>query len=239
MWMMLPCHRMPCVFVVNTNLNSSCDLSLNKIRTLYIDRCIYKYITGFILYNWERVESASPLFLWSEVDCIASLSEYLSLNRIRTFELGMCGECPPHSHSTDGTVSCACEAGYTGLGTRTAPCVHCPAGTFKNSTGSSACVDCAADTFSQATGATTATTCVPCGDGSGCGHGSSSGSGSGSGVNTFAGSGATWGNVVGYGVATISRLHKMVSFAEYSLFCKALLQKRPIILRSLLIVATP
>jgi len=28
-------------------------------------------------------------------------------------------------------------------------------------------------------------------------------------------------------------------FAEYSLFCRALLQKRPIILRSLLIVATP
>jgi len=30
-----------------------------------------------------------------------------------------------------------------------------------------------------------------------------------------------------------------VSFAEYSLFYRALLQKRPIILRSLLIVATP
>jgi len=30
-----------------------------------------------------------------------------------------------------------------------------------------------------------------------------------------------------------------VSFAEYSLFCRALLQKRPIIWRSLLIVATP
>jgi len=30
-----------------------------------------------------------------------------------------------------------------------------------------------------------------------------------------------------------------VSFAEYSLFHRALLQKRPIILRSLLIVATP
>ena len=33
------------------------------------------------------------------------------------------------------------------------------------------------------------------------------------------------------------KLH--VSFAEYSLFCRALLQKRPIILRSLLIEATP
>ena len=33
------------------------------------------------------------------------------------------------------------------------------------------------------------------------------------------------------------KLH--VSFAEYRLFYKALLQKRPVILRSLLIVATP
>ena len=39
-------------------------------------------------------------------------------------------------------------------------------------------------------------------------------------------------NVFGYGVAT-SQLH--VSFAEYSLFYRALLQKRPIILRSLLV----
>ena len=31
----------------------------------------------------------------------------------------------------------------------------------------------------------------------------------------------------------------IVSFAEYSLFYRALLQKRPVILRSLLIVATP
>ena len=43
-----------------------------------------------------------------------------------------------------------------------------------------------------------------------------------------------------YGVATISRLLKiMVSFAEHSFFYRALLQNRPIILRSLLIVATP
>jgi len=42
-----------------------------------------------------------------------------------------------------------------------------------------------------------------------------------------------------YGVATISRLKLQVYFAEYSLFYRALLQKRPIILRSLLIVATP
>jgi len=42
------------------------------------------------------------------------------------------------------------------------------------------------------------------------------------------------------GVATISRLLKVqVSFAEYRLFYRALLQKRPIFLRSLLIVATP
>ena len=34
-------------------------------------------------------------------------------------------------------------------------------------------------------------------------------------------------------------LKSQVSFAEYPLFCRALLQKRPIILRSLLIVATP
>jgi len=41
-------------------------------------------------------------------------------------------------------------------------------------------------------------------------------------------------------VATISRLLKItVSFAEYSLFYRVLLQKRPIILRSLLIEATP
>ena len=41
-----------------------------------------------------------------------------------------------------------------------------------------------------------------------------------------------------YRVATISRLFKSyVSFAEYRLFYRALLQKRPIIVRSLLIVA--
>ena len=45
---------------------------------------------------------------------------------------------------------------------------------------------------------------------------------------------------VTYEVATISRLLKiMVSFAESRLFLRALLQKRPIILRSLLIVAAP
>jgi len=43
-----------------------------------------------------------------------------------------------------------------------------------------------------------------------------------------------------YGVATISRLLKMIGlFAEYSLFYRALLQKRPIILRGLIIVANP
>ena len=42
-----------------------------------------------------------------------------------------------------------------------------------------------------------------------------------------------------YGVATIGRLLKNYRFfAEYCLFYRALLQKRPIILRSLLIVAT-
>jgi len=41
-----------------------------------------------------------------------------------------------------------------------------------------------------------------------------------------------------YRVATISRLFKSyVSFAEYRLFYRALLQKRPIIVRSLRIVA--
>jgi len=43
-----------------------------------------------------------------------------------------------------------------------------------------------------------------------------------------------------YGVATISRLLKIIGlFAESSLFYRALLQKRPIIYRSLLNVATP
>jgi len=43
-----------------------------------------------------------------------------------------------------------------------------------------------------------------------------------------------------YGVATISCSLKLYfSFVEYSLFHRALLQKRPIILRSMLIVATP
>ena len=37
----------------------------------------------------------------------------------------------------------------------------------------------------------------------------------------------------------IGSLKLKVSFTEYSLFDRALLQKRPIILRSLLIVATP
>ena len=45
-----------------------------------------------------------------------------------------------------------------------------------------------------------------------------------------------------YWVATISRLLKITGLfilAEYRLFYRNLLQKRPIILRSLLIVATP
>jgi len=37
----------------------------------------------------------------------------------------------------------------------------------------------------------------------------------------------------------VGSLKLQVSFAEYSLFYRALLQKRPILLRSLLIVATP
>jgi len=37
----------------------------------------------------------------------------------------------------------------------------------------------------------------------------------------------------------VGSLKLYVSFAEYRLFYRALLQKRPIILRSLLIVATP
>ena len=37
----------------------------------------------------------------------------------------------------------------------------------------------------------------------------------------------------------VGSLKLQLSFAEYSLFYKALLQKRPIILRSLLIEATP
>jgi len=37
----------------------------------------------------------------------------------------------------------------------------------------------------------------------------------------------------------VGSLKLQVSFAEYSLFYRALLQKRPIMLRSLLIVATP
>ena len=37
----------------------------------------------------------------------------------------------------------------------------------------------------------------------------------------------------------VGSLKLQVSFAEYSLFYRALLQKRPIIIRSLLIVATP
>ena len=43
-----------------------------------------------------------------------------------------------------------------------------------------------------------------------------------------------------YGVATISRLLKIIGlFGRHSLFYRALLQKRPILLRSLLIIATP
>ena len=43
-----------------------------------------------------------------------------------------------------------------------------------------------------------------------------------------------------YGVATISRLLKIyVSLKNMDLLHRALLQKRPIILRSLLMVATP
>jgi len=45
-------------------------------------------------------------------------------------------------------------------------------------------------------------------------------------------------HIVLYGVATISRLLKIIGFG-ISWFYRALLQKRPTILRSLLIVATP
>ena len=37
----------------------------------------------------------------------------------------------------------------------------------------------------------------------------------------------------------VGSLKLQISCAEYRLFCRALLQKRPIMLRSLLIVATP
>ena len=59
------------------------------------------------------------------------------------------------------------------------------------------------------------------------------------GVATISGYGVA--AIGGYGVATISRLLKMIglSFAEYSFFYWARLQKKPIILRSLLIVASP
>jgi len=50
----------------------------------------------------------------------------------------------------------------------------------------------------------------------------------------------SFGMKIAYGVATIGRLLKMIGlFVEYHLFSRALLQERPIILRSLLIVATP
>ena len=43
-----------------------------------------------------------------------------------------------------------------------------------------------------------------------------------------------------YGVATVIRIDKIqVSFAEYRLFYRSLLQKRPIILSILLTVASP
>jgi len=38
---------------------------------------------------------------------------------------------------------------------------------------------------------------------------------------------------------SVGSLKLYVSFAEYSLFCRALLEKRPIILRNILVVATP
>jgi len=49
---------------------------------------------------------------------------------------------------------------------------------------------------------------------------------------------STFRNGPSYGVATINRLLKL-SFVEYRLFYRALLQKRPVILRGLLMVATP
>ena len=42
-----------------------------------------------------------------------------------------------------------------------------------------------------------------------------------------------------YGVATVSRIDENISFAEYCLFYRALLQKRPILLSILLTKATP
>jgi len=51
-------------------------------------------------------------------------------------------------------------------------------------------------------------------------------------LSTGASATMTWLRVVG-------SFKLSVSFAGYSLFCRALLQKRPVILRSLLIVATP
>jgi len=50
----------------------------------------------------------------------------------------------------------------------------------------------------------------------------------------------TYPHTTGYGVATISRLLKIIGLSvEYRLLYRALLQQRPMILRSLLIVATP
>jgi hypothetical protein len=42
--------------------------------------------------------------------------EYLSLrHRIRTVMVGLCGACPPHSSAEEGSVQCACDAGYQRL----------------------------------------------------------------------------------------------------------------------------
>ena len=45
--------------------------------------------------------------------------------------MGLCGACPPHSSAKEGSLHCACDGGYTGLGTAYEPCTLCPADTYR------------------------------------------------------------------------------------------------------------
>jgi hypothetical protein len=82
-------------------------------------------------------------------------------NRIRTVIVGVCGACPPHSRAEHGSLQCACDAGYQGLGTSYGSCTLCPAGTFKAASVNITCDNCVAGKYS----ATGATTCAPCPNG--------------------------------------------------------------------------
>ena len=71
-----------------------------------------------------------------------------------------CDNCQSGSHSSEGSVICSCNKGFTGPDG--GPCMICPAGKYKDMNGTMACADCAAGKFLDTTGGNSSEACVKC-----------------------------------------------------------------------------